>query len=133
MDWFFVDEFLNREVIEELKLYYYREKEGNGYYEYVVDETEWEKVKRIIVKSLMNWGVPRILVEDGNYRNSLQLYLKHQFEGFFLDEEYCRRTLEYIHRLWDRPVHLETVTSRGREPVKIIYTADEKGVHITSD
>jgi stage V sporulation protein R len=133
MDWFFVDEFLDREVIEDLKLYYYREKEGNGYYEYVVDETEWKKVKRIIVKSLMNWGVPRILVEDGNYRNSLQLYLRHQFEGFFLDEEYCRKTLEYIQLLWDRPVHLETVAPRGRELSKIIYTSDEKGVHLTAD
>ena len=97
----------------------------------MVEETESERVKRALVRSLMNWGVPRILVQDGNYRNSLQLSLQHAYEGFPLDDEYCRKTLEHLHYLWDRPVHLQTAEhQKGREQVKT-YSYDEKGIHVS--
>ncbi|MFW6180631.1 MAG: SpoVR family protein, partial [Spirochaetota bacterium] len=134
MDWFFVDEYLDREVVEELGLFFYLERDRETFYESVVEETDWRRVKRILVRSLMNWGVPRILVEDGNYRNSLQLYLRHQYEGLPLEEEYARRTLEHIYHLWDRPVHLETRTpvQGGASDQRRVYHADEDGVRVTT-
>ena len=85
------------------------------------------KVKRLLVQSLSNWGVPRVLVVDGNYQNSSQLYLKHEFEGLPLDDQYCRRTLEHIYSLWGRPVFLETRKPEG-DGGKLIYSADHNGV-----
>ena len=41
MDWFFLDEFLTRELIEKLKLYIYVEAEREEVYETVVAETDW--------------------------------------------------------------------------------------------
>jgi stage V sporulation protein R len=128
MDWFFVDEFLNKEVIDNLDLYLYLEKDRETHYDIVVEETDWMNVKKVLVQSLMNWGVPRILVTDGNYQNSLQLYLKHEFEGLTLDDEYCRKTLEHIHYLWDRPVHLETREIYNKEVRGKQYTIDERGI-----
>lgn len=128
MDWFFVDEFLNKEVIDDLNLYIYEEKDKSTHYEAVVEETEWLKVKQALVRSLMNWGIPRILVVDGNYQGSLQLYLNHAYESLPLDDEYCRKTLEHIHFLWERPVCLETRVPDNNQTRPIVYVADEQGI-----
>jgi stage V sporulation protein R len=127
MDWFFIDEFLNRDVVDELQLYIYQESDQGSHIDLKVGETDWRKIKQVMVQSLMNWGIPRILVVDGNYRNSSQLYLKHEFEGMPLDDEYCRRTLEHIHFLWGRPTHLETLDAESSR--KVVYSADQDGVH----
>ncbi len=130
MDWFFVDEFLDRGVVEDLNLYVYLEKERDNAFESVVEVTAWEKVKQYLVQSLMNWGIPRILVVDGNYKGSSQLYLKHVFEGLPLDEEYCRKTLGYIHELWSRPVYLETYEPYLHQLRAKLYVADEQSIHV---
>ena len=130
MDWFFVDEFLNREVVDDLNLYVYVERERDNLYESVVEVTEWERVKLFLVQSLMNWGIPRILVADGNYKGISQLYLKHEFEGIPLDDEYCRRTLDYVHQLWSRPVYLETYEPYLHQVRAKLYIADDQGVHV---
>ena len=57
-------------------------------------------MKQLLAQNLMNWGIPGILVVDGNYLNSPQLYLKHEFEDLPLDNAYCRKNLEHIHYLW---------------------------------
>jgi stage V sporulation protein R len=129
MDWFFVDEFLDRDVVERLEMYSYLEKEGEDAIETVVEDTDWRRVKAALVQSLMNWGVPRILVVDGDYQGGRRLYLKHVFEGLPLDDEYARRTLQYCGALWGRPVHLETVEVEHRSTRRKVYTADQDGVH----
>ncbi|MDR3568949.1 MAG: SpoVR family protein [Syntrophobacteraceae bacterium] len=127
MDWFFIDEFLNRDVVDELQLYVYQESDQGTHLDLKVGETDWKKIKQLMVQSLMNWGIPRILVMDGNYRNSSQLYLKHEFEGMPLDDEYCRKTLEHIHFLWGRPAHLETIDPESSR--KVVYSVDTDGAH----
>jgi stage V sporulation protein R len=127
MDWFFIDEFLNREVIEDLQLYVYQESDEGTHINIEVKETGWKAVKQMMVQSLMNWGMPRIQVVDGNYGNSLQLYLRHEFEGLPLDDEYCRRTLEHIYSIWGRPVHLETQNPKSQSG-KVFYSIDHNGV-----
>ncbi len=133
MDWFFLDEFLDREVVEELQLYLYLEKDRESHYETVVEETDWRVVKQILVRSLMNSGVPRILVTDGNYQDSLQLYLLHVYEGLPLEEEYCRHTLQHIYSLWRRPVHLETREPHEGAVRTKLYHCDETGVEASYD
>ncbi len=130
MDWFFIDEFLNKEVIDELNLYIYQEKDRYTHYDVIVEETDWFKVKQTLVRSLMNWGIPRILVVDGNYQGGLQLFLHHAFEGLPLDEEYCRRTLEHIFHLWERPVYLETTEVSNSRTWTKWYMIDERGIRI---
>jgi stage V sporulation protein R len=131
MDWFFIDEFLNREIVEELQLYIYQETDKGDQYDLEVKETDWKKVKRLLVQSLSNWGVPRVQVMDGNFQNNSQLYLKHEFEGLPLDDEYCRNTLEHIYFLWGRPVYLET-RSLNIDGEKVLYLVDQNGVRVTA-
>jgi stage V sporulation protein R len=130
MDWFFLHEFLTKEVIDELNLYIYREREKDEYYESVVEDVEWQTIKEALIQALMNWGVPRILAVDGNYLGSLQLYLKHSFEGLPLDDEYARKTMEHVYTLWDRPVYLETLEPHNNKTRTKLYTVDEEGIRI---
>jgi stage V sporulation protein R len=132
-DWFFLDEFLDREVIEELGLYVYLEKDRGDRVDAVVEETDWQAVKQYLVRSLMNSGIPRVEVVDGNYGGRLELYLRHLYEGLPLDEEYCRHTLEHIYSLWGRPVHLETREAHDGGDREKRYTCDDRGVRATSD
>jgi stage V sporulation protein R len=128
-DWAFVAEFVTKEIIDRLDLYIFAEKDERTHYDLVVDETDWMRVKQALVQSLMNWGVPRILVMDGNYQGSLQLYLKHVYEGLPLDDEYCRKTMEHNFFLWGRPVYLETVEVQGSKVRTKLYIADDRGIH----
>jgi stage V sporulation protein R len=50
-------------------------------------------------------------VWDGNYKNRGELYLKHDFNGVELKTQYATDTLVNLHRLWGRPVHIETTLS----------------------
>jgi stage V sporulation protein R len=103
----FIDDFLNEDFCERLKLYVYGYDSRSG--RYVVVSKDWRKVKEKLLFSLTNLGQPLIDVVDANYSNRGELYLKHRFEGVALDVENAKDTLKNLHRLWRRPVHLETV------------------------
>jgi stage V sporulation protein R len=62
-----------------------------------------------LLDSLTNHGRPVIRVTDGNYKNRGELYLMHQFQGMPLKLDYARDALTNLHRLWRRPVHIETI------------------------
>ena len=61
------------------------------------------------LNKVTNHGRPFIMVQDGNYRNRGELYLVHRFEGVELRQDYANDTLVNLHKLWGRPVHVETV------------------------
>jgi stage V sporulation protein R len=109
----FIDTFLTEEVCDRLKLYVYGFDARSGHY--VVVDRDWRKVKTQLLFSLTNLGHPAIMVVDANHANRGELYLKHRYEGVGLDMEKAGDTLRNLHRIWRRPVHLETVEDeRGR-------------------
>jgi stage V sporulation protein R len=72
-------------------------------------------VKERLLFSLTNLGQPVVHVTDANYSNRGELYLQHRYEGVPLDIEKARDTLKNLHRVWRRPVHIETMDDdRGR-------------------
>lgn len=111
----FMRTHLTRDVVEDLDLYIY-EYEGG---EWKIVEKNWELVRDQIVRSLTSYGIPYITVEDGDYKRSRELHLKHHFEGDELDARYAEKTLHYVQRIWRRPVHLETVVDD--KPVLLTY------------
>lgn len=112
----FLRKYLTKELVEKLDLFVYR-LEGD---KWVVVENDWERVRDSLVGSLTNCGVPYVVIEDADYRRSGELYLRHWFETMPLDLHYAERTLRYVHRLWGRPVHLETIV-------------DDKGIVLSYD
>jgi stage V sporulation protein R len=102
----FLRNYLTPELVRELDLYVYK-VEPDG--QLTVVEKDWERIRDMIVGSMTNFGVPYIQVEDGDHRKARELYLRHLYEGREIDIAYAERVLRYLHTIWGRPVHLQTV------------------------
>jgi stage V sporulation protein R len=116
----FLRNYLTEELCEELDLFVYELVEEE---EWTVTEKRWERVRDQLVSNMTNFGFPYIVVADGDYNGNRELFLKHQYEGAELDPAYARKVLEYIYRLWGRPVHLET--NADGEPVIMRYDGED--------
>ncbi|AIE78260.1 stage V sporulation protein R [Bacillus cereus] len=70
-------------------------------------------------------GFPYLVVEDGDYLKNGELYIKHSYEGIELDLKYLEKVLPYLHQLWGRTVHMESIVeSKG-----VVFSYDGKMVH----
>jgi stage V sporulation protein R len=112
----FMRTYLTKDLVEDLDLYIYQYDNG----EWKIVEKQWERVRDQIVRGLTGYGIPYIVVEDGDYKRNRELYLKHCYEGDELDVRYTEKTLQYVHRLWGRTVHLETVV----DDKPVLFTFD---------
>jgi len=80
---------------------------------------------------MTNFGYPYITIVDADFNGNTELCLRHQFEGQELDVLYAQKTLEYVHHIWSRPVHLETVMEDA--PVRFTYDGQKHGRAKISD
>ncbi len=103
----FIDEFLTPEFIAEQKLFTFRYNRDTDFYE--IASREFQEIKEKLLFRLTNFGQPFIYVEDANYNNRGEMYLRHRHEGVDLKMDYARDTMRNLHKIWTRPVHLETV------------------------
>ncbi len=103
----FIDEFLTPEFVEQQKLFSFDYNTYNNMYE--ISSREFQNIKEKLLFQLTNFGQPYICVEDGNYKNRGELYLKHRHEGIDLKVDYANDTMHNLHHIWTRPIHLETV------------------------
>ncbi|CEK18202.1 hypothetical protein CWRG_02088 [Chthonomonas calidirosea] len=104
----FLRKYLTEGLVKRLDLYTYKQEEVNGELVWVVQETDWRKVRDTLLDSMTNFGIPVITVEDGDYQRRGELLLRHHYDGKPLDKDYARRTLRYIYQIWKRPVHIQT-------------------------
>jgi stage V sporulation protein R len=116
----FLRNYLTEELCEELDLFVYQLVDDE---EWTVTEKKWERVRDQLVANMTNFGFPYIEVVDGDFNGNRELYLRHRYEGIELDMKYARKTLEYVHKLWGRSVHLETTVDE--EPMVMHYDGSE--------
>ena len=109
----FVDEFLTKEFCEEHKLFVYKYNSQSNRYE--ISDRDFQAVKQQLLFRLTNMGRPIITLVEGNFRNRAELLLRHRHEGVDIDLEESRDALKNLHRLWQRPVNLETVVDDQRK------------------
>jgi stage V sporulation protein R len=76
---------------------------------YEISSREFQTIKEKLLFQLTNFGQPYITVEDGNYGNRGELYLSHRHEGIDLKLDYAGDTMRNLHKIWTRPIYLETV------------------------
>jgi stage V sporulation protein R len=107
-----LDEFLTPDFCREQKLFNFGFNERRSRWE--IETRKFEEIKQRLLFSLTNFGQPFIFAEDGNYRNRGDLLLRHRHEGIDLKMDEAQATLENIHKIWGRPVHLVTA-SQGKE------------------
>jgi len=102
----FIDTFLTQDFCRRHRLFSYRHNDQSEMYE--IESREFKKIKERLLFNLTNFGQPIIRVKDANHRNRGELYLQHEYFGVDLRLDHAQDTLRHLHRLWTRPVHLET-------------------------
>ncbi|MEH7343074.1 SpoVR family protein [Bacillus sp. JJ1532] len=117
----FLRNYLTKDLVMREDMYLFQ-KQGKDYK--VVDK-QWEHVRDQLVSMRVNGGFPYLTVNDGDYLKNGELYLKHWFEGIELDLKYLEKVLPYVHQLWGRSVHMETIV----EGKNMLFTYDGKGIH----
>jgi stage V sporulation protein R len=108
----FIDEFLTEDFVREKRLFVFKRGAED---EMVISTREFRQVKATLLRDLTNLGNPIIEVTDANHANRGELFLRHRWDGLDLKLDFARDTLEALHRIWKRPVHVGTqVEGRGR-------------------
>jgi stage V sporulation protein R len=116
----FLRNYLTKDLVMREDMYLFQ-KQGK---DYKIIDKDWENVRDQLVNTRVNGGFPYITVNDGDYIKSGELYLKHWYEGIELDLRYLEKVLPYIHQLWGRAIHLETIS----EDRTILFTYDGKNI-----
>ncbi|EJS62670.1 MULTISPECIES: stage V sporulation protein SpoVR [Bacillus] len=117
----FLRNYLNKDLVMREDMYLFQ-RQGK---EYKVIDKEWENVRDQLVNMRTNGGFPYLVVEDGDYLKNGELYIKHSYEGIELDLKYLEKVLPYLHQLWGRTVHMESIVeSKG-----VVFSYDGKMVH----
>jgi stage V sporulation protein R len=117
----FLRNYLTKELVEELDLYLYKKVND----EWVIVDKDWDHVRDGIVASMTNFGYPYITANDADHNQNSELLLRHAYEGQEIDLPYAEKTLEYVHLIWGRPVHLDT-QFEGRR-VRLSFNGDKHG------
>lgn len=111
----FIDAFLDEDFCHEHKLFIYDYDRRNN--RYVISNRQFGEVKKQLLHQLTNFGQPIILVKDGNFKNRSELMLEHQHEGTDLKHEFTLECLRNLYKIWQRPVHIETIIEDVRRRV----------------
>ena len=109
-DFAFVRNHLTRELAAELELFRYRARDGT----IRVLEEDVDALHEAILAPKYNFGAPTVLVENVQVDGTLELSHAHAVDGRGLDLERGRKVLEYLYRIWRRPVRLSTVDADAR-------------------
>ncbi|MDW8245855.1 MAG: SpoVR family protein [Sandaracinaceae bacterium] len=102
----FIDEFLTPEFVAEQKLYSFGYNHRSDRLE--IDSRQFQKVKEKLLFQLTNGGNPFVYVEDANYGNRGELFLRHDHMGVDLRLDWAKEVLKALTRIWKRPVELQT-------------------------
>jgi stage V sporulation protein R len=117
-DFSFVRNRLTPELADELGLFRFEAEASGGVR---VIERDLPKLHDALLAPKYNFGAPRVAATHVHVDGTLELQHDHSTDGRGLDPERSRRVLEYLHRVWRRPVKLHTVGSAG-QPVELVQS-----------
>ena len=111
----FLDEFLDEDFCHSSKMFIYDYDRRNN--RHVISSRDFPKIKQRLLQQLTNFGQPIIKVIDGNFKNRNELLLRHEHEGIDLKHDAALETLRNLHRIWRRPIHIETINEDTRRRI----------------
>jgi stage V sporulation protein R len=114
-DFGFIRNWLDREVADQSGLFVYETRPGD---EVRVASRDLEAVREAILAPKFNFGAPRVAVTEVKSDGSLVMRHDHASDGRGLDAGRAKKVLEYVRRVWRRPVRLQTANDRA-EPVEL--------------
>jgi stage V sporulation protein R len=109
-----VRNYLDAQLAEELDLFVYEAADDGSI---TVRSRDIHAVREAILAPRFNFGSPRVAVTELNVDGSLTLTHDHRSDGRGLDVRRAERVLDYVVRVWRRPVTLHTIDERGSSKV----------------
>jgi len=107
----FVRNYLTREIAEEMGLFRFQ-RQQNGPIKVVAADID--ELHESLLLDKYNFGAPRVAVVEVKHDGTMILQHDSQLDGRGLDAERALRVLEYIKRVWRRPVLLKTVDANAK-------------------
>lgn len=115
-DFGFIRNYLSEEMAAELDLFRYTVAEDGRV---TVAENDIDVLRETLLAHKFNFGAPRIAAEELQSDGTLVLRHAHEVDGRGLDLSRGRRVLEYLSRVWRRPVVLHTVNGDDEPEVLV--------------
>jgi stage V sporulation protein R len=110
-DFSFVRNYLTQDLATELNLFRYRGP-ANG--TLTVQDMDLSALHDALLAPKYGFGAPTVSAAHIGVDGSLELKHDHVTDGRGLDPERGRKVLEYVARVWRRPVSVMTVDNDGR-------------------
>ena len=110
-DFSFVRNHLSEELAEELKLFRYERSADGGV---KVLDHDIHALRETVLAPKYNFGAPAVLATHIAHDGALTLAHEHDTDGRGLDLDRAERVLDYLHKVWRRPIRLETIDSAGQ-------------------
>ena len=109
-DFSFIRNYLTEDLAEELKLFRYEaDKDGTV----TILDSDINELRDQILAPKYHFSSPTVLAQHVDTDGTLHLVHEHETDGRGLDLGRSEKVLEYVQRVWRRPVKLETVDATG--------------------
>jgi stage V sporulation protein R len=109
-DFGFIRNYLDQELADKLDLFVYETRKDG---ETKIANRDIHAIREAILAPKFNYGAPAIAVQQVAADGSLDLRHDYLHDGRGLDLQQAERVMEYVSRIWRRPVSLHTVDFRG--------------------
>ena len=109
-DFAFVRNHLTRELAEELSLFRYSARSDG---QIKVLDQDLTALHEAILSPKYNFGAPTVSAKHVRNDGTLELVHDYTLDGRGLDLERSRKVLDYLQRVWRRPVQLTTTNQAG--------------------
>ena len=108
----FVRNYLDADLAAELQLFRFRADSSGSV---KVMETDLHALHEVIVGPKYNFGAPSIAASLVRVDGTLELAHDYKVDGRGIDVERAKKVLEYVEKVWRRPVILHSIDSQGGE------------------
>jgi stage V sporulation protein R len=109
-DFSFVRNYLDENLADELNLFKYN-AESNGRVQ--VKEAKLTDLHEAMLAPKYNFGAPSIAASHIRVDGTLELQHDHQTDGRGLDVARGKKVMEYMQRVWRRPIVMHTLDDKG--------------------
>jgi stage V sporulation protein R len=113
-DFGFIRNYLTQALAEKLDLFVY-EADHEG--EIRIADKTIHAIREAILSPKFNYGAPRVSVTEMHIDGSLELVHDCRDDGRGLDIPRAERVLDYVARVWRRPISLQTMGGSGNPRV----------------
>jgi stage V sporulation protein R len=120
----FLRQYLTEDMMRKMDMFQHEKDGDDRIVTKVSNDKQWREIKDTLLTNTGMNSFPVIKIHDANFESPRRLFLKHEFEGRELDQEYTSKTLKHLAALWNSMVVLETV--RGGKRVRLISEGDQE-------